>query len=844
MTSIDVTQNLRPLKLAYIVRPNDVASLEKVIETNSFLWGSRYNPVLPIYKKTPQYLKENFRINKISELLYGNLKFFEPDFIVITGDIQAEEIETPPCEVIKLEDIYGNIAEEGLPGYGIGLWEIVREYYDKEFKFLRRDNRSHYFPSYDKGHNCFLKSAFGCFPQEFAKHGVKDIIESLEAQEERITLDNYLSFLELGGPIDIHRLNSYKLRVDYTKHIARERSVIFLIDPTSFIDIVDYINLKAAGYKIIPILRHLLNLDQAKKLCLEFIEGEAWVHRDNPHATHSVTLQRSRTVTEEELKAFYKFIDPPKFEGQDWPKCFMRLDLPDFWSRWDQEKGHVSCASITAGKKEVATLADERRIRSRAITPSFISDRIPRPYRSRFVNDISVATYTYNQETFEAGIYPSNSDEVVRAAGLFGMDEWLIKDSGITRLCRSEDELIFFDIHKAEEIFLSWLKSEGWEAKISDAGKVAYQMLKHLGGPWGIIFLQGKKLIEFLVQNNDSEQDELINSSYTKLTKITEHKKIDFDQWQELLKPFTESKPEPSGIKSRDFRGKAKEAYNDHYVRWGEDKFIKSFFEHNIFQLGTELQCDICARRSWHPIDGLNYTIKCPHCLNSFEVPSHDPDSIKWSYKTIGPFSAAGKAAGAYCVLLTAKFFDRDTGINNATTTVLSFEAEKGDLKLEADLGLFYREGSYYDRSTELIFCECKTYRCFVKKDIDTMRILAREFPGSILVFATLNDDLTAAEKKLIKPFVNSCNKYFERDRPKNPVMVLTANELCAHARPPYSWKDKGGKYKPFSENVQIHGLLDISQATQKIYLGIDSWSKTWEKEWKRRAVKRASNKS
>ena len=804
MGSVDITQNLRPLKLVYITRPNDMASLKKVIETNSFLWGARYNPVLSLYKKIPQYLKSNFRIKKVTELLSGNLKFFEPDFIVITGDIQADEIENPPCEIIKLEDIYENIAKEGMPGYGIGLWEIAGEYYDKEFKFTRRDKRVHYFPSYNQGYNCFLKSVFGCFPEEFPTRVFEYIIESLEAEEKQITPDNYLSFFKLGGPLNIHHLNSYDLKIDYAKYIARERNVIFVLDPTTFIDIVDYINLKAAGYRVIPIIRSSLKTEEVKNLCLKFIDSKAWVHRDNPHATHSVVMQRSRTVSEKELKAFYKFIDPPKFEHQDQPKCFASLNLPDFWSRWDQEQGHVSCAAVTAVKSEITTMADEKRIKLRAIAPKFISSRMPQPYKSRFANDISVTTYTSNQETFGADIYPSNSDEVLRAAGLLRMDKWLIKDSGITKLCRFEDELIFFSIQNAHEIFLSWLKSEGWNAKISDAGKVAYQMLKHLGGPWGITFLQGRKFIEFLVGKNDQEG--------------------------------AEDRQQPSsGIENRVFRSKVKEAYNDHYVYWGEESFFKSLFEHNIFQLGTELQCDVCSRRSWHPIDSLNYTIKCPHCLNTFEVPSHNPESIKWSYKTIGPFSAAGKAAGSYAVLLAAKFFNWDTGISNATTTVLSFEAEKGDKKLEADVGLFYREGSYFDRRTELIFCECKTYKNFAKKDVDKMRIIAKEFPESILVFATLNEELTATEKKLIKPFVNASNKYYERDRPKNPVMVLTANELFAYTPPPYCWKDKGGKYEPFGENSHIHGLLDICQATQKIYLDVEPWSKGWEKVWRKR---------
>ena len=64
--------------------------------------------------------------------------------------------------------------------------------------------------------------------------------------------------------------------------------------------------------------------------------------------------------------------------------------------------------------------------------------------------------------------------------------------------------------------------------------------------------------------------------------------------------------------------------------------------------------------------------------------------------------------------------------------------------------------------------------------------------------------------------------------------MILTANELFARPRPPFGWKKKGKKYEGFTH---IHGLLDLCQATQKIYLGMDSWWKGWEKKWKEKAA-------
>ena len=39
-----VNVRLRPIKLAFLVHPNDKASLLKAIEINTFLWGGIYNP--------------------------------------------------------------------------------------------------------------------------------------------------------------------------------------------------------------------------------------------------------------------------------------------------------------------------------------------------------------------------------------------------------------------------------------------------------------------------------------------------------------------------------------------------------------------------------------------------------------------------------------------------------------------------------------------------------------------------------------------------------------------------------------------------------------------------------
>ena len=44
---------LRPIKLGFLVNPNDKKSLMRAIEINSMLWGGSYNPIIPTFKKIP-----------------------------------------------------------------------------------------------------------------------------------------------------------------------------------------------------------------------------------------------------------------------------------------------------------------------------------------------------------------------------------------------------------------------------------------------------------------------------------------------------------------------------------------------------------------------------------------------------------------------------------------------------------------------------------------------------------------------------------------------------------------------------------------------------------------------
>ena len=286
---------------------------------------------------------------------------------------------------------------------------------------------------------------------------------------------------------------------------------------------------------------------------------------------------------------------------------------------------------------------------------------------------------------------------------------------------------------------------------------------------------------------------------------------------------------------------------------------VERYTDAKIFSLGVEVQCSVCTQRSWHSVDSLEYEILCPKCLSKFKLPVHNPATeLKWSYKSVGPFAlppeddrnedgeAAGEkmewsfrslgpfaspnqASGAYCVLLSVSFL-RDH-YRAATTPVLSFTAEaNGGKKLEADFMMFYRGPAFWEHVTEYVFGECKTFNRFKVRDIERMKVISDNFPGAVLVFATLNDEFAEEEKEILIPFVNTCREYSKLDRPRNPVLLLTGTELFATFGPPICWKDKAGKAQQFANTQGYpHTLLDLCNVSQQIYLGLDSWSKDWD---------------
>ena len=785
---------LRPVKLAFVVSPSDRTSLLKAIQINSCLWGGVFNPIIPFYRRTPKIWGDKFTRNITAKnIVKGYIKAFDPDFIVPIGDLKVNDHQIPEDKIINPNEIISGFDDDGTPSYGVGIFELLKHVFKKEIKFVRKEPLQILFPSISAKYNLFLSSFFGTLPINIDNVVRENFDKLLSIERPPVTIQDYTNNFS-SRKLFPRRLTM----LDISPLRNRDGQCIFLMNASNSLDIVDYWNLRASGWNVIPIAKQICTLDAVKKLAIEFIEENFIPYRHNKNMFHGTTILKSRSIPENELKDFTLSLNIPKPERPEKFKYSMQHWYPRMWGNWAKEHDGVGACKLEVKEEQHDLQTSPDHISLQTIDPDFAS-RFGGHGTHRFANEIDIRIYGDDGKPY-AEVIPHGIEGLAHSIGAIGFREWSISDSGLVYLSTHTKWKMTLSPPLAENVMTAWLKSQGWEVKISSPGLIANQMLKQLGGSWGIVILTRLGLIELLNKMSDGKPL-LKNAFWGKIQKISQEDK------------FT---PDPKGL-------------------------LQRLTESKIFRLGVEIQCPICQQRSWHNLSKFDYETTCPICLNPSDIPSHSPDDIKWSYRSFGAFSLPRQAFGVYTVLLTHYFFART--LDGATTPIMSFEAKKNTIEIEADLALFFQKSKFGTPKRELIFVECKTFNRFEKKDVDRMKVISKEFPGSMIVFSTLNPTLTQEEKRLFRPLVKQGRKYWKEGKTNNPVLILTSTELFSHLSLHHTYKEKGGEHAKFEgRHFDLHQLRPLCDITQQLYLDMEPWSDWFQKEIERKQKKRAQN--
>tara|TARA_R110002096_G_scaffold101316_1_gene223996 strand:+ start:1312 stop:3510 length:2199 start_codon:yes stop_codon:yes gene_type:complete len=718
-----------------------------------------------------------------AEIVSGYLGGFDPDFVVPVGKCSKRIFDIGNRELIATDQLVGNISDSYAPRYGIGLVEVLEDFIEKELKYKRNDKLHIAFPVFPRAYRLFLSSIFGALPIEAKKIADRYCESVAEVSKVEVKLNNFSSLLRPERLFPRH-LSSWSLEGRPFRD-----PVLFICDATKSLDIIDFWNLRSAGHQVVPVPVQAINNDSVQKLAREFINTNYRPYRHNAAMFHVTTVQISRNMDAETAQEFCKSLNIDEGEQSNSPKYLLRWWYPRLWDPWAREHASENIEFPYSHEEEREVSEGDVTLNLRSIDPKIKIFR-GRAGATKYANDFSFQFYGAKEPMTE--VFPEGGRELSSAIGRTGYSNWRFSKSGPAFLSHYSSQIIFLELPRAEAVMTEWFRERGWSVTLSGPGRIAVQLLKQLGGTFGTSWLAHRGVVDLLG-----------------------------------------SLEKEAGMPRQAVIGRLKQVIEQDGLFFDADRFLEGLLESNALRLGAKIQCPVCTRHNWYELDGLEYELECRFCLSSYQPPLKSPKQIEWTYRAHGPF-VNSIAQGSFTVLLLFKFLGADH--DRAITPLFSYTAAKNGRKLEADFTCLYKSSARRDLTTYVLHAECKSFNRFDLDDISRMKLLAQEFPGSGLIFGTLNDSLNPEETEIIKAFALAERDKKLRGKPYSPVIILTGVELFSLHGLSDCWSGKGGLYEEFDKRTFEYAEPELmADATQQLYLGLPSWYEWSEQKTKRK---------
>jgi hypothetical protein len=175
-TTISASVRLRPTRIGFLVRPDDMAAVRQVMQVCTCLWGGMYNPIIPVCAALPVPWRDRYPpIREITgpKLALGYIRFFEPDVFVETHDGLAAAIGLPNDKLELGEpriipvSTFSDPDPDRLPRpFGTSVEHVYRRLYEREFRFVSRDGERVVAVSTAGIDGGFIEAVFGGFPPD------------------------------------------------------------------------------------------------------------------------------------------------------------------------------------------------------------------------------------------------------------------------------------------------------------------------------------------------------------------------------------------------------------------------------------------------------------------------------------------------------------------------------------------------------------------------------------------------------------------------------------------------------------------------------------------------------
>ncbi|MEZ4846738.1 MAG: hypothetical protein R2877_07350 [Bdellovibrionota bacterium] len=772
--TLSVTKNLRPLRIGFLTDYKNKKSLLEFFEISTRVWGGIFNPLMPFFNRTPTWWKKDMpflQAPSSKEIFDGYFDAFEPDYLAVSSAEQSDKkIDDKERFVIKRNEILPEHRNGQCCHYSVDINHLYEYLYEKEFKYVLRRKPNFFLPIPESNDDkLFIACCFGQFSNnEHSQITSDNFKEVFDAKETVINSQNFFDLIVGNNNINPLKITLWDLTVRRSYNFSRFS--IFIMNHKSPEDLVDFWNLRALGWKVIPV--PIAWLETSKTVISKFIidrQGD----KKHPQASRPISIMKARSVDKNEFESISKLL-PAGLSYQNW--------YPRVWNTTTREYDHGNRSTIIASQNTEEIPTKRSFIAFNLLAPEFHENRhaITAPSWAN-----SITFKNNNSDKNISSFFPPDLLEINQLLHASYEEPLTSTTEGITVRGGGFSNRVYWNLPDGTETIKFWLQKNYIESEVSQPGRLAFEMFRSLGGMNGIRIIDDQKIINLLRKNTSSSEE-----------------------WLGTLKRTNRNNLEVA------------------------KRHLELFFNKSILKAGLKITCPHCNFSNWFSLKILSDHLLCERCEKKFPFPSHSPtNDAKWFYKANGPFSSSEESSGNYCVLLLLKFLTHNFNRLEDSIWVPGINLEKSNTRKEIDL-LIWKKSSFLNQSdADLILCECKSNQEFKNDDFQRAKWLAEHFPTAVITFATLRNELKPGEIKQLKKIAQKGRNLVSDKKWKNPVLILTANELFSERPVPNCWKNKGGKFEKFSKsNIYITSLNDLCDITQQLYLNMEPVSDTQKK--------------
>lgn len=793
MEPVTADVSLRPVRLGYLVNPREKQTVRDVMRMTTTMWGGMMSPLIPVMKRLPVEWNDKHLSYGPLQISRGYIRFFEPDLLVQTKAGQLASLglsEEPAWSTSQRFFNFDNLIrkDHGLAAdlnVGTNISYIYQQLYKDEFQFKKRfDPVIFQFAEGASDDTAFFEAAFGYFPKSrrlsYFRSNYK---EAFDAKQKPPTFETWRDIVKGSGFPLYYTVRDAKL------HFGRSNPAIFIFDPSKPTDLIDFWNYRLFTRDVLPV--NINWLTESRDLILRAIRRNHRLLPMNPNGVMiSTSIEIARSLKMEDVSRRLDLASAKLPERS----VSMRGWYEPIWRepQADERVSRPSPVTVTQKSRQVQlTPSGEHRIMLQFPVQSPDFDFVQRGVGPSFVNVVKLRQYQAQKSIAEA--LPAATFSTRGSYPILGPDQFVSREGYVTFHRYSHDHA-YLNLPSPKDAIASWLEAKGITATPSDAGRVAEQVIASVRGLSGTSILRERSILE---QLNSMARSRRVwkDGSADEFTDRT----APVQDWMMTLRPIQKKV----------------------FGRWIT---LDRLVDNGILRLGLAPRCPHCTQENWYSLNDVADQLSCARCLKTYPFPQGNPDRKLFKYRVVGPFATPGYARGGYAVALTLRFLEHELGGTNPFTFSTGLELRHAGGKSETDFFAWCGEDNF-DRASHdpvTVVGECKSFAAesFKATDVARLRELATLLPGSIIVAATLKDEVSAAENKALRALA----KWGWTQIQPSPLIVLTGQELFSERPIASAWKESGGTRATTAERQgHIFDLVTLADATQQAVLGMSS---------------------